>query len=959
VPQHHDHGGEISRQSLKAAAEYLRLSQSGQVVDLDQLRKSFPDIDAAIRFRLTQEAGAAVGSRDSGSPSPGKTEFVRRANTVIPTSGEIDQVIASGSFAGYRLIKRLSQSSVDTVFLAEAAALKRRVILKLLNFQVADGSVYRERFLQEARIAAKFDHPGIVKIYDADVHENIPYIAMSDTPGMILSEMIGSGVLMEQRRAAEVTLNIAEAMAYAHSEGIIHRNLNSRSVIIRTEGTACISDFELARNEEDASADSGRQRLIQGHPTYIAPEQFYDACGSVTPKTDLYSLGVIFYELLTGKPPFSGSGKEVLKAKLKEAPEPPGKVRPEVDVQLEALCLKLLQKSPAERPESMEIVARWLKKWLKSTRSIEFTATSSEFAAAGSGEERQLKQRQETVSEQIARGQYAAALQTLEEVEKDTERVSPQLSRWIKKTGEEIRSLQSKVRPGVESLVRTAMQLLERSDYGQAADILQQIPSDYRTQKIQNLLAEAISLQDESDMLLADLQKCLRQKHLDGIDDNLNRFLQLKPANSFAVSLSEALNSYGYRYWRRTGFQFDDTGRLLPRSGSAVDGHVIMAVSGLFAMGGVLAAAVLFFMSTGLPWIQRVLEDVSGPGESVASEPAPEIPAPGPLPPAITRAAGEAAEFTDLKIRFIWCPPGTFMMGAAGTQRNVSVTLTEGYWMQQTEVTQGPWMAVMKSEPWQKHAKSEHYRSGADYPAVCVNWFDAADFCIKLTEQERKAGRLPQYEQYSVPTEAQWEYACRSGAQTNFSFGSDGSLLNEYGWSSENTSAQGEPFAHQVSRKRAGPWGLYDMHGNVREWCRDGYQRTLPGGSDPLSDSSKASNVVARGGSRDYSAERCSSHVRYQSSPDVRESTRGFRIIRERIQLPEATQAGLQTLRPLIPDGNCRDSFVEVFRSISFSGVQFVRSMVEASNQMPSADHTTWCRLCISSRGRLFRAKSS
>jgi serine/threonine protein kinase len=373
VPQHHDHGGEISRQSLKAAAEYLRLSQSGQVVDLDQLRKSFPEIDEAIRFRLTQEAGAAVGSGDSGSSSPSKTESVRRANTVIPTSGEIDQVIASGSFAGYRLIKRLSQSSVDTVFLAEAA-LKRRVILKLLNFQVADGSVYRERFMQEARIAAKFDHPGIVKIYDADVHENIPYIAMSDTPGMILSEMIGSGVLMEQRRAAEVSLNIAEAMAYAHSEGIIHRNLNSRSVIIRTDGTACITDFELSRNQEEASADSGRQRLIQGHPAYIAPEQFYDACGSVTPKTDLYSLGVILYELLTGKPPFSGSGKEVLKAKLKEAPEPPGKVRPEVDLQLEALCLKLLQKLPAERPASMEIVARGLKKWLRSTRSMEFKA---------------------------------------------------------------------------------------------------------------------------------------------------------------------------------------------------------------------------------------------------------------------------------------------------------------------------------------------------------------------------------------------------------------------------------------------------------------------------------------------------------------------------------------------------------------------------------------------------------
>lgn len=195
--------------------------------------------------------------------------------------------------------------------------------------------------------------------------------------------------------------------------------------------------------------------------------------------------------------------------------------------------------------------------------------------------------------------------------------------------------------------------------------------------------------------------------------------------------------------------------------------------------------------------------------------------------------AGEVHTFNDqLQIKMVWCPPGEFTMGGTdGDQEKPphQVTLTHGFWLGQTEVTQAQWQAVMTTTPWQG---KDFVCEGADYPASYLSDDDAVAFCNKLTEQERRAGRLSARSEYRLPTEAQWEYACRAGTKTRFSFGDNESRLGEYEWFFKSTWDALESYPQQVATRIKNPWNLYDMHGNVQEWCRDWYDSEYYSRSD-------------------------------------------------------------------------------------------------------------------------------
>ena len=238
--------------------------------------------------------------------------------------------------------------------------------------------------------------------------------------------------------------------------------------------------------------------------------------------------------------------------------------------------------------------------------------------------------------------------------------------------------------------------------------------------------------------------------------------------------------------------------------------------------------------------------------------------------------AGEERAFGALKMKFCWCPAGMFTMGSPvdkdGRRANegpVDVTLTKGYWLGKYEVTQGQWKAVMLTTPWKgKNCVKED----SDYPAVFVSWEDAMSFCQKLTEKERRAGRLPRDWEYTLPTEAQWEYGCRGGTRTRYSFGDDADELGRYAWFRLE-----EDHAHEVGKKLPNAWKLHDMHGNVWEWCRDWYTEKLPEGNNPEV-TSKATLRVGRGGSWGGSAGYCRSASRYWSTPGFRYGYLGFRV---------------------------------------------------------------------------------
>ena len=148
----------------------------------------------------------------------------------------------------------------------------------------------------------------------------------------------------------------------------------------------------------------------------------------------------------------------------------------------------------------------------------------------------------------------------------------------------------------------------------------------------------------------------------------------------------------------------------------------------------------------------------------------------------------------------------------------------------------------MGTEPWKGEYWVQMVQIGEDNAASCVDWNAATAFCQKLTDLARKAGKLPAGESYRLPTEAEWEYACRAGTKTKFSFGDDEKQLGEYAWFDGNT-RDAEEYAHKVGMKKPNPWGLYDMHGNVDEWCSD----CVPGDTDPVGPGGGSFRVVRSG----------------------------------------------------------------------------------------------------------------
>ena len=245
--------------------------------------------------------------------------------------------------------------------------------------------------------------------------------------------------------------------------------------------------------------------------------------------------------------------------------------------------------------------------------------------------------------------------------------------------------------------------------------------------------------------------------------------------------------------------------------------------------------------------------------------------------------ASQVRDDNSLKMTLVWCPPGKFTMGSPTNEEGrydnetqVQVTLTKGFWLGQTEVTQSQWQRVMHTTPWNG---KEEVKEGGNYPATFVSWDDAMRFCEELTKTERRAGRMPAGWKYTLPTEVQWEYACRTGTKTRFSFGDDASKLTDYGWFGGvgGGNAEDEEYAHPVGQKKPNPWGLYDMHGNVEEWCRDNFVRDVPGGRDPEL-SAGGSYRVFRSGSWVHRYRQCRSAARNGFEPNWKFSDQGFRL---------------------------------------------------------------------------------
>lgn len=269
-------------------------------------------------------------------------------------------------FGRFLVRGHLGTGSCATVYRAFDPDLERDVALKVPNAGAVAGSSALARFVGEAKALARLRHPGIVAVFEAGVFGEVPYLATDYIAGRTLREEIADGPL-DFARAARVAADLAEALDYAHESAVVHRDVKPANVLVSTRGGVHLTDFGLA-GRPDPEAPHRPWALI-GTPTYVAPEQASDGTAGAIPASDQYSLGVVLYEMLCGRPPFLGPPALVLYAATQDDPVPLRVFRHGVPRPLERICLKAMARGPADRYPSCRALADDLRRWLGSRRA--------------------------------------------------------------------------------------------------------------------------------------------------------------------------------------------------------------------------------------------------------------------------------------------------------------------------------------------------------------------------------------------------------------------------------------------------------------------------------------------------------------------------------------------------------------------------------------------------------------
>jgi WD40 repeat protein len=339
----------LARELILLEVHYRR--QAGEEVGPQEYHGRFPELDRAW---LAQAVGAPAGER----PLPGPGE----ATVSPPAAGRAPPPLLP-SLPGYEIVSEVGRGGMGVVYKARQVSLNRLVALKMI---LAGGHAADEdlaRFRTEAEAVARLQHPNIVQIYEVGEQNGLPYFSLEFCGGDSLAAQV-NGTPLPPHQAARLVQTLARAVHAAHERGIVHRDLKPANVLLTSDGTPKITDFGLARKLDDPAGQTASGAIV-GTPSYMAPEQAGGQRGQIGPATDVYALGAILYELLTGRPPFKGATPlDTVLQVLSDDPVPPARLQSKVPRDLETICLKCLDKDPHRRYAGALALAEDLRRFL-------------------------------------------------------------------------------------------------------------------------------------------------------------------------------------------------------------------------------------------------------------------------------------------------------------------------------------------------------------------------------------------------------------------------------------------------------------------------------------------------------------------------------------------------------------------------------------------------------------------
>jgi WD40 repeat protein/tRNA A-37 threonylcarbamoyl transferase component Bud32 len=346
----------LLRELIALEIEYRR--QAGEHPSPPDYADRFPDLDDAWLAGLLPDV----------FPPAERLKLPQDRETLTTRDGPVKRVEVQPSphvVGDYIILGEIGRGGMGVVYKARHTRLQRIVALKVIRGGELASAAEVRRFRAEAENVAQLDHPNIVPVYEVGEHQGLPFLTMKLIEGGSLGQSLQAGVSLTPRAAALLLALVARAVHHAHQRGILHRDLKPDNILLDADGSPHVADFGLAKRVGGVEGPT-RTGMVLGTPAYMAPEQAEGNSRQATLATDVYALGAILYKLLTGQVPFTGdSPAETLLKVLRDEVQPPSKHNRQVPRDLEAVCLKCLEKEPGQRYASAEELAQDLERWLR------------------------------------------------------------------------------------------------------------------------------------------------------------------------------------------------------------------------------------------------------------------------------------------------------------------------------------------------------------------------------------------------------------------------------------------------------------------------------------------------------------------------------------------------------------------------------------------------------------------